>query len=81
VYNDDQHDFDEAFMFPLEPPARVLQPNKQRWNLPEGFTPLNALAYYSLWKGADEDWEQKAKDAEAAQVNTLMRLFCCFLVF
>jgi hypothetical protein len=69
VYNDDQHDFDEAFMFPLEPPARVLRPNKLRWNLPEGFTPLNVHAYYSLWKGSDEDWEKKAKQTEAAQVR------------
>ena len=68
MYNDDQHDFDESFMFPLAPPERIMRPNKQRWNLPEGFTPLNIHAYYSLWKGADDDWERKAQDAESAQV-------------
>lgn len=68
MYNDDQHDFDESYMFPLAPPERIMRPNKQRWNLPEGFAPLNVHAYYSLWKGCDEDWERKAQEAVSAQV-------------
>lgn len=58
-------------MFPLDPPERVLRPNKLRWNLPEGFTPLNIHAYYSLWKGSDEEWERKAKETAAAKVHLL----------
>lgn len=65
VYNDGRHDFDEAYLFPLPPPRRNMRPNKLRWTLPDGFEPINAAAYFRLWRGADPDWE--AKLAEVLQ--------------
>lgn len=62
VYNDDRHDFDEAFMFPLAPPERRLRPSKLRWALPDGFEPVNAAAYFRLWRGADPEWEAKVRE-------------------
>jgi hypothetical protein len=59
LYNDDRHDFDEACVFRMAPPVQKLRRNKLRWNLPEGFTPLNPAAYYNLWKGSDPAWEEK----------------------
>lgn len=62
VYNDDRHDFDEAFMFPLQPPRRNMRASKLRWNLPDGFEPINAAAYYQLWRGDDPAWEAKLQE-------------------
>jgi hypothetical protein len=73
VYNDARHDFDEAFMFPLQPRKRNLRPNKARWHLPEGFTPFNAKAYYNLWRGADDEWREKLEATEQAEVSSASR--------
>eukprot|EP00892_Ulva_mutabilis_P001978 jgi/Ulvmu1/11781/UM008_0195.1 len=65
VYNDGRHDFDEAHMFPLAPAPRRVRPSKLRWNLPDGFEPVNAAAYYRLWRGADPEWEAKLDEVTA----------------
>lgn len=61
VYPDDRHDFDERHMFPLALRPRPERRNKMRWNLPEGFEPINGLAFYTLWKGVDPEWASKMK--------------------
>ena len=59
VYNDAEHDFDGRALFPLhlpDPPARA---SKLRWIAPDGFEPVNAAAFYRLWRGADAAWADK----------------------
>ena len=60
IYNGSEHDFNEEYMYRLNMPQRNLPKNKLRWNLPDGFHPMNPMAYFSAWKGEDPDWEAKA---------------------
>lgn len=65
IYNNDDHDFNEEFMFQMKLNPRSVRPNKARWVLPEGFSPMNPAAYWRAWKGADPEWEAKMVAAVA----------------
>jgi hypothetical protein len=67
VYNGAEHDFDGRHLWPLAVPPRPARPSKLRWNLPEGYEPVNGDAYYVLWQGVDEDCAARARELAAAR--------------
>lgn len=71
IYNDAEHDFDGRALFPLELPEPPARPSKLRWNAPEGFEPVNAAAFYRLWRGADPAWEEKMAALEARRAEAV----------
>jgi hypothetical protein len=70
IYEDTEHDFDAQYMFNLKLPSPRERPSKLRWNLPEGFEPVNAAKFYHLWRGADGKWAEKLALLEAQRATS-----------